>query len=566
MYALFLLVFISVCCLESLLTNLCVQLRDRIERYHILPSNTYNFDEKGFLIGVSRSTKRYVSIVQLVTKQLLGASQDGNREFIIFIGCICADGTRIPPALIYKSESGEIMDTWLDDYDQDGEMAFFATSQKGWSNEDLGMYWLEHIFDRFTREKAQNRRRLLLIDGHNSHLNMRFIDYADKNKILLALLPSHSTHRLQPLDVGLFSPLATKYSQQIDQFVAEYQGLVKISKRHFWKFFIEAWKEAFTEKNILSAFESTGVHPFNPDKVLAIFKKREHTPEKEELSRSMKTPGSTRALRRTYSRLHSQGHVDNKAAILVRAGERLAANNKILRKENECLKKAVFEEKKKRKRGKAMKFLDEGHSSGQAMFFSPAKVAAARQRQADEEEAELQRKRDSEDKKLQAAIRREEKAREAQEKKDRKAAERAAARAELAKEKLERQAAKEAAKRLKEYEAEKRRLQSKTKPAHTAQTKKSSQNASVGEKRLHDDEEASRARKRRRKTRSETRIRTSIVNSTNISNIRLNSLSNDANLTTIATPHGPQSQDEKRWSNSLPLRSGRNVRLPARFR
>jgi hypothetical protein len=33
-------------------------------------------------------------------------------------------------------------------------------------------------------------------------------------------------------------------------------------------------------------------------------------------------PGSVRALRRTYGRLHAEGHIDNKAAILVRAGEK----------------------------------------------------------------------------------------------------------------------------------------------------------------------------------------------------------------------------------------------------
>jgi hypothetical protein len=146
--------------------------------------------------------------------------------------------------------------------------------------------------------------------------------------------------------------------------------------------------------------------------VLAIFKKP--TPEPA-LSPSMEIPGSVRGLRQTYSRLHSQGHVDNKAAILVRAGEKLAINNKLLRKENQSLREAIFEEKKKRKRGKPLEFYEEGEQEGQALFFSPAKVARIRQRTAEQEEAELQHKRDKEDKKIQAAIARENKAREAAE-------------------------------------------------------------------------------------------------------------------------------------------------------
>ena len=49
-------------------------------------------DEKGFLIGVSCTKKRVVSIEGLKSKRIIGASQDGNREFITLIvlriGCV----------------------------------------------------------------------------------------------------------------------------------------------------------------------------------------------------------------------------------------------------------------------------------------------------------------------------------------------------------------------------------------------------------------------------------------------------------------------------------------------
>jgi len=100
---------------------------------------------------------------------------------------------------------------------------------------------------------------------------MRFINYADANRILLVVLPPYLTYRLQPLDVGLFSPLAIYYSQQIDKLLAESQGLVRLTKRDFWPLFREAWNQAFTEKNVRSAWETTGIHPFNLSKILSIF-------------------------------------------------------------------------------------------------------------------------------------------------------------------------------------------------------------------------------------------------------------------------------------------------------
>jgi hypothetical protein len=65
-----------------------------------------------------------------------------------------------------------------------------------------------------TPKKARNGRdwRFLYLDGHGSHLNMRFIDYCIDHRILVVNYSPHSTHRLQPLDVGCFGPLASYYS------------------------------------------------------------------------------------------------------------------------------------------------------------------------------------------------------------------------------------------------------------------------------------------------------------------------------------------------------------------
>jgi DDE superfamily endonuclease len=246
------------------------------------------------------------------------------------IASICADGSHLAPTLIYQGASHDLQDTWLDDFNPEKDHAFFASSENGWSCDLLGQNWLENVFDRLTKEKAKRGRRLLLVDGHSSHVNMRFIDYADANRIVLAVLPPHSTHRLQPLDVGLFSPLATFYSQQIDQLLTESQGLVRLTKRDFWSLFYEAWKQAFTAKNVRSAWEKTGIYPFDPSKVLSIFQIPQETSHS---AKKLKTPSSTRGIRRTFKQLQKEGHVDEDAKILLHASEKLATELEIARHE-----------------------------------------------------------------------------------------------------------------------------------------------------------------------------------------------------------------------------------------
>jgi hypothetical protein len=91
------------------------------------------------LIGLSKSLKRVVSLKALSAGRLLGVSQDGSREFITLIAAISAAPDALPPALIYQGKSRELQDSWLDDFKPTKDRAFFATSEKGWSNEKLGL-------------------------------------------------------------------------------------------------------------------------------------------------------------------------------------------------------------------------------------------------------------------------------------------------------------------------------------------------------------------------------------------------------------------------------------------
>jgi hypothetical protein len=97
--------------------------------------------------------------------------------------------------------------------------------------------------------------------------------------ILAAVYPPHSTHRLQSLDVGLFSTLATFYSQELDQFSPDSEGMTRLTKRDFFCLFWTAYKKAFVAKNVQSGWQRTGLYHFEPYVVLAKFQQKEPTTE-----------------------------------------------------------------------------------------------------------------------------------------------------------------------------------------------------------------------------------------------------------------------------------------------
>lgn len=226
-------------------------------------------DEKGFAIGVTGRSKRIFDKVLYQQRRFRQSLHDGNREWVTLLATICADGSVLPPGIIYPAAGRAVQASWVAEIDPEIHDIFFTTSPTGWTNDDLGITWLEQVFERFTAPKARRRWRLLIIDGHGSHVTKDFITYCDDHKILLMIYPPHSTHVLQPLDVSCFKPLSQNYSKELDYLTQRTQGLVPVKKSDFVRLFWPAWVTTFTKTLVETAFSATGIHPPNANVILS---------------------------------------------------------------------------------------------------------------------------------------------------------------------------------------------------------------------------------------------------------------------------------------------------------
>jgi hypothetical protein len=156
----------------------------KIQQYSVETKNTYNMDKKGFMLGVVKRTKRIFDRGMWMNKEARHALQDGSREWIT----ICADGQALPPALIFASKSSTLQESWVDQINANDHGVHVSASESGWSNDKISVAWLEQVFDRHTKHKALTHWRLLILDGHGSHVTQPFLDYCDRNRILVFLL------------------------------------------------------------------------------------------------------------------------------------------------------------------------------------------------------------------------------------------------------------------------------------------------------------------------------------------------------------------------------------------
>jgi hypothetical protein len=219
--------------------------------------------------------------------------------------------------------------------------------------------WLRRIFEPATREKAKGKPRLLICDGHDSHISGNFIAHCEENNIVLLPLAPHTSHYTQLLDVAVFGPLATALSQGTDSL-----PVARISKAEWLELYVKARQKAFTFSNIASGWHGAGLVPIQRSKVLRhipTLSTRPTTPTQQEflLQAITSSPPNPALLREANSVFKSQvlsekpldSPARRYAKNLTHTSERLAAQVAILRKVNKE-QELILKKRKKRPSGK----------------------------------------------------------------------------------------------------------------------------------------------------------------------------------------------------------------------
>ena len=247
-----------------------------IAKYGINLADIYNFDETGFMMGIIASG---MVVTGAERRGKAKSVQPGNREWVTAIQAINAEGWVIAPFIVVAGQYH--LANWYQESNLPDDWAI-ATTHNGWTDNDTGLEWLKH-FDQHTKARSTGRYRLLILDGHDSHHSVDFEKYCEGNHIITLCMPAHSSHLLQPLDVGCFGPLKKAYGREIEHLIR--CSITHVSKTDFFPAFCAAHEAAMTRSNIEGGFRGAGLVPLNPENVISKLdvQLRTPTPIREEV-------------------------------------------------------------------------------------------------------------------------------------------------------------------------------------------------------------------------------------------------------------------------------------------
>ncbi|RFN49752.1 hypothetical protein FIE12Z_5989 [Fusarium flagelliforme] len=158
--------------------------QNTIAKYGIQSADIWNFDETGFMMGLIQSG---MAVTGSERQGRPKAVQPGNRGWITAIPAINAEGQSIPPFIIGSGQYH--LANWYRESNLPADWVI-ATSQNGWTNNELGLEWLKH-FDRSTAKRSVSLYRLLILDatnpdapqgGKSTTKSMGFKDPKDSNR------------------------------------------------------------------------------------------------------------------------------------------------------------------------------------------------------------------------------------------------------------------------------------------------------------------------------------------------------------------------------------------------
>ncbi|KAH7465176.1 hypothetical protein FOMA001_g17302 [Fusarium oxysporum f. sp. matthiolae] len=222
----------------------------------IKPENTVNVDEGGLdsLVVGSADPKR---------KAFLKGPQ--TRNWTSFIEAITADGRALVPGIIFKGK--ELQKQWfLEEFKQIADW-YYITSPNGWTDDHIGIEWLERVYLPQTTPADDSDARLIILDGHGSHATDEWMATCFLNNVYCCYLPAHCSHGLQPLDNGVFNASKAAYRRELEKF-ASLTDSAPIDKVNFIRAYAKARRVGMTKKNILSGWRVTGNWPISREKAL----------------------------------------------------------------------------------------------------------------------------------------------------------------------------------------------------------------------------------------------------------------------------------------------------------
>lgn len=234
------------------------------EHYEIRDaSQMFNLDETGFSIKGMRTGGRTKCVVP---KNARANSRDvtfrGSIDHVTFMPVVSASGQLYTPVCVLPGVEAKYRKTQRgyetpSDYLPSPHYLYMRAIAGVDSN--IFFDWAKNFVDETAHLRRNNRYLLLIFDGYGCHLQYNSLKFLKDNNIVVAGLPAHTSHALQPLDVGVFRAFKEAFKKLLGKRSAHTSKSARNDVFTICELLTRAYHQSVVATNIISGFERTGL-------------------------------------------------------------------------------------------------------------------------------------------------------------------------------------------------------------------------------------------------------------------------------------------------------------------
>ncbi|XP_043215542.1 uncharacterized protein LOC122378496 [Amphibalanus amphitrite] len=213
------------------------------------PAKVWNMDETGI-----STVQTPGKIVASKGVKRVGKITSAERGKLVTVLCAAnAAGGYLPPLLVFGRTRmvGSLMNGA-----PPGSVG--TCTKSGWTDREVFLQWFQH-FLKSVKPRVEEKH-ILILDGHHSHKSIEVIDLAREHGVTIITLPPHSSHSMQPLDVGVFKAIKSSYNSAADSWMRAHPGR-RVTEYEVAQIFGTAYTRAATMERAINGFRASGIWP-----------------------------------------------------------------------------------------------------------------------------------------------------------------------------------------------------------------------------------------------------------------------------------------------------------------
>ena len=155
---------------------------------------------------------------------------------------VCADGTKLPPLIVYKGEPGRAVKREVTKYPN---AAVYCVQPNAWTDERVALIWVDKVLAPYVATAPKGVVPYLFLDKYRCHYQGSVAHNIEKIGVEWDIIPGGCTGLVQPIDVGIGKPVKHRIRQWLEEWLLENKGFDRVkapvARRLIADWTIKAW-------------------------------------------------------------------------------------------------------------------------------------------------------------------------------------------------------------------------------------------------------------------------------------------------------------------------------------